>query len=125
MSPLGLREYALIAVVLALGALGWRWWYLEGAVRKQADVLEAHQTALETANNRLTAMDAALAGKADKDAQERRATANRERQLDEVAREDAEVRAWADMPIPDRVRDIDAPGGSEAAADGADGPVRD
>ena len=120
---LGLREYALIGVVVAVGALGWRWWHLEGRVREQGAALEAHQEALATANDRLTRMDAALAGKADKDAQERRGVARREQGLEELKREDPTVAAWADQPIPGRVRDLDTADGA-AAADGADPAVR-
>lgn len=122
---LGIREYALIALTLGVGALGWRWWYLEGEVREQRGIVEAHETALATANDRLTEMDTILAGKADKDAQERRGVARREQALEELARENNDVRAWADTRIPDRVRDLDADPGSEAPADGADGPLRD
>jgi predicted negative regulator of RcsB-dependent stress response len=39
---IGLREYALIAVVAALGLLGWRWWHLEGEVRAQAATLDGY-----------------------------------------------------------------------------------
>lgn len=122
---LGVREYALLAVIVGVSLLGWRWWHLEGQVREQAATMEAYGEALTTANDRLTGLDAALAGKADKDAQARRVVARREQGLEELKREDPTVAAWADQPIPDRVRDLDAPDGSEPPADGADGPVRD
>lgn len=122
---LGIREYALIGVVVGVGLLGWRWWHLEGVVSTQGKALEAHQEALRTANLRLADLDTALAGKADKDAQERRGVAVRERKLEELTRDDPTVAAWADQPIPQRVRDLDAPAGSEAAPDRPDGPVRD
>lgn len=122
---LGIREYALIGVVVGVGLLGWRWWHLEGVVSTQGKALEAHQQALRTANLRLASLDAALADKADKDAQERRGVAVRERKLEELTREDPTVAAWADQRIPDRVRDLDASARGEAAPDGADGSVRD
>lgn len=125
MSPLGIREYALIAVVLALGALGWRWWHLEGQVREQGAAMKGLQTAVDTANQRLTEMDTRLATKLTADAAARTEVARRERGLEELKRDDPTVREWADTPIPVGVRDLDAPGGGAAPDLGADPAVRD
>jgi hypothetical protein len=122
---IGLREYALIAVVAALGLLGWRWWHLEGEVRAQAATLDGYATALGEANRRLDDFDAALSVKLKLDTAQRQVVARRERGLEELKRDDPTVRAWADQRIPDGVRALDATDGGPSADLGADGAVRD
>jgi hypothetical protein len=123
--PLGVREYALIAVVVALGALGWRWWHLEGEVREQGAMLDGYKTALETANDRLDDLDEAMSVKLKQDQVQRQVVARRERGLEELKHADPTVRAWADQRIPDGVRALDAADGGPPADRGADDTLLD
>ena len=110
-----IRDIALIALFV-LGGLGaWRYFYLENKVSEQKTQIEGLTTALETANTRMTQFDQALAGKLDADDYDRTKLASVQRKLEQIKNEDQTVRAWADMPIPVSVRNLDATESSDPA----------
>lgn len=112
---LGLRDIALF-VLFALGGLGvWRYFYLENKVSEQKNQIEGLSTALDAANKRMTEFDVALAGKLDADEYDRTRLASVSRKLEQIKNEDQTVRAWADMPIPVSVRNLDATESSDPA----------
>lgn len=103
MNPLTYIKLALLAIILGFGAYAWH-------AIEQNKILKDQITTLEAGLADEARLRGLLSDKLDAELADRQELARKERKFQELKDENPEVRAWADTPIPESVRNIDVPG---------------